>query len=226
MENTDLSTKMLAYLAQIYRLDDFSNEVNHYVSTSHLADNLDVSAPAVNRMINKLRELGLLQHEPYQGIRLTPAGEQEALKYLRRYRIAEVFLVNVMGFTWEDVHDEAGRISSALSDAVTRRMYEMAGSPTHCPHGEPIPGPDGKLENLQDDLLSNHTDGGRVRLTRILTREPDRLQYMEALGLIPGVEFDVLHVAPFNGPMQLKLNDEYRIIGYNLAELIRVCPVE
>jgi Mn-dependent transcriptional regulator len=215
---------MRDYLAEVYRLWDRGANANGYVNTSTLADTLDVSAPAVNRMITRLKELGLLEHEPYQGIRLTPAGQREALKALRRHRIAEAFLVNVMGFGWHEVHEEASRISAALSEALTARMAEMAGNPTHCPHGEPIPTADGMLEPVRDTLLADGREGERYVITRVLTRESDRLEYIAALGLLPGRKVQLLHVAPFNGPLQLKMGEEYRIIGHNLAELIKVRP--
>lgn len=221
--STGATDKMLAYLAQIYRL---SSNVNHdaYISTSAVAELLDVSPPAVNRMISKLRDLELLEHEPYQGIRLTEAGRRSALRQLRYQRIAECFLVAVMGFTWDEVHHEAQRISVAMSEALTQRMWEMAGQPTTCPHGEPIPSPDGAIPPLNDILLSESQIGQRYHITRVLTREPDRLRYLDALHLHPQTQLEVIHIAPFNGPLQLRLQNEYRIIGHNLAELIRVVP--
>ena len=220
--STELSSKMRAYLAEIYRLIDRQPEAVDYVSTSALADLLFVSPPAVNRMVNKLKELDLLEHEPYQGIALTKKGCAEALKQIRYHRIAETFLVNVMDMNWLDVYDEASTLSSGLSDIVVQRMYEMAGQPEFCPHGEPIPNQDGALPDIDDEFLSKIEAGKRVKITRVTTREFDRLQYLEALGLLPGTELDLIHVAPFDGPMQLKLDNEYRIIGNNLAQLIRV----
>ena len=224
----DLSPKTLDYLAEIYRLSDHAPLADAgFVSTSALAELLDVSAPAVNRMVTRLKDLGLLEHEPYHGIRLTPAGTREALKELRRHRIAEAFLVKVMGFGWHDVHAEASSISGALSDTITERMLEMAGNPTTCPHGEPIPDADGNLVKPADFLLSTAAASEKpYRISRVLTREDDRLEYLAALGLTPGTEFVLLHVAPFHGPMQLKVGSEYRIIGHNLAELIRVVSVD
>ena len=224
MTNDDLSPTMRDYLAEIYRLSDRSSgTAQRFVSTSMLADVLDVSAPAVNRMVTRLKELGLLEHEPYRGIQLTETGIREALKELRRHRIAEAFLVQVMGFGWHEVHAEATRMGRALSDVLVERMAQMAGQPVQCPHGEPIPQQDGQIDLPDDFLLSEaHDDTGHVRISRVLTREPDRLEYLAALGLTPGTALQVLHVAPFNGPMQLKVGSEYRIIGHNLAELIRV----
>ncbi len=221
-DSDSISAKMLDYLMEIYRLNDRKAGDNPYVSTSQLADLLGVTAPAVNRMVTRLREQGLLHHEPYQGIRLTEQGEHEARLRLRLHRIAEAFLVNVMGFSWEVVHDEAQKLSAGMSAVLTDRMWEMAGKPAFCPHGEAIPLPDGTLIQPDDILLTDARPEVIYHVTRILTREPDRLNYMSALGLMPGAKVQLIHAAPFHGPMQLRLRDEYRIVGHNLAELIRV----
>lgn len=223
----ELTPTVRDYLAEIYRLsqqqkDGASQLV--YVSTSALADLLEVSPPAVNRMVTKLRDMGLLEHEPYQGILLTRLGEKEALRQLRRQRIVEAFLVNVMDFGWHEVHEEANRISSTLTDTIEKRMEQMAGNPQFCPHGEPIPSITSDIPDLNDMLLSDAQEKQTVKITRVRTRESDRLEYLTALGLVPNTLVEVLHVAPFSGPIQLKVGKEYRIIGHNLAEMILVLP--
>ncbi len=220
--SSELSSKMRANLADIYRFIDRQPKPVDYVSTSQLAETLMVSPPAVNRMVNRLSKLGLVEHQRYHGVAITDAGRVEALKHIRRQRIAEVFLAQVMGLNWLQVHEEAGRLSHGLSETVVQRMYEMTNRPGVCPHGEPIPDADGVLPPAQDVLLADVEAGARARVTRLITREVDRLQYVEALGLLPGCVCDVIHVAPFEGPMQLKLGREFRIIGQNLARLIRV----
>ena len=220
--SSELSSKMRAYMAEIYRLVDRQPDGADNITSSQLADLLFVSPPAVNRMVNRLSDLGLLVHQPYQGITITDAGRLEALKLIRCQRIAEVFLVRVMGINWLNVHDEALRLSDGLSDVIVQRMYEMTGEPVACPHGEPIPDANGKLPPGKDVLLSQVAAGAKVRISRLITRETDRLQYIEALGLVPDHVCEVIHVAPFDGPMQLKLGQEFRIIGNNLARLIRV----
>lgn len=220
--SSELSSKMRAYMAEIYRLVDRQPDGADFITSSQLADLLFVSPPAVNRMVNRLSDLGLLVHQPYQGITITDAGRLEALKLVRCQRIAEVFLVRVMGINWLNVHDEALRLSDGLSDVIVQRMYEMTGEPATCPHGEPIPDANGKLPPSKDVLLSQVAADAKVRISRLTTRETDRLQYIEALGLVPDHVCEVIHVAPFDGPMQLKLGREFRIIGNNLARLIRV----
>lgn len=221
MPDEQLSTTMLDYLVHIYRLAD-TKPNEDYVGTSELADSLAVSAPAVNRMVTKLRDMDLLHHERYQGIALTDAGRRESLKQIRRQRIIETFLVKVMDFGWHEVAEEADQMSGSIGDKLLDRMVEMAGNPTHDPHGEPIPLADGTI-TLPDDLpLAQATPEADYVVTRINTHEGDRLEYLEALGLKPGERFRLLHIAPFNGPLQLQLGREYRIIGHNLAEVIRV----
>ncbi len=223
--NPDLTPTMQEYLAEIYRLCERQEQPGAFISTSELASVLDVSATAVNRMVTRLKEMGLVQHQRYHGVRLTSEGNRTALKHLRRHRIAESFLVNVMGLEWHGVYEEAQRMNSALSENLVARMDEMADNPTRCPHGEPIPLPDGTLPPQNDDLLSNAEQGAHLEITCIRTRESDRMEYIAALELTPGTPCEVLHVAPFNGPIQLKVGDEYRIIGHNLAELIRAKPL-
>lgn len=226
-----LTVTIRKYLTAIYRLADRGSEragaqpvdAAGYVSTSALADVLNVSPPAVNRMVTRLRELGMLDHEPYQGIRLTGAGEREALRQLRLQRIVECFLAVVMGFQWHEIHADADEMSRHLTEPLAERMWTMAGQPTTCPHGEPIPTLEGELRPVPADLLltdAPHTVP--LVVTRVRTREADRLEYLAALGLVPGARVEIIHAAPFNGPLQLRLGKEFRIVGHNLAEMLRV----
>ncbi|MEZ4667606.1 MAG: metal-dependent transcriptional regulator [Anaerolineae bacterium] len=218
----DLSPTMRDYLVGIYRLSEHIDTDDAFVGTSSLADMLDVSPPAVNRMVIRLKDQGLLEHTPYQGIRLTVNGKCEALKQLRNHRIAEAFLVNVMQFGWHEVHDEADRLCQGMTDTISARMFEMAGHPAFCPHGEPIPTVEGVLSEPADILLIDAQTETQYEITRVRTRESDRLEYLAALGLVPSKRLSIIHQAPFNGPIQLKIGSEYRIIGHNLAELIKV----
>jgi len=209
---------MREYLSEIYRLQEDSPTV----STTSLAERLNVSPPAIPRMLKRLQNAGYVKHVPYQGVELTPRGREEALREIRRHRILEVFLVNVMGFSWDEVHEYADDLGAGLNDKLTLRMAEMTGFPTRCPHGEPIPDREGQLPEIDDLCVVNLGVGHKGNVSRVRTHEPEKLRYMASLGLMPGTEFEILGRAPFNGPMRLRIGREEVIIGYELMKLLWV----
>lgn len=220
-----LSNAMQEYLAEAYRLAYYQNG-DPYVSTSSLAEVLAVSAPAVTRMVQRLKKAGYLEHEPYKGISLTDAGVHEALHNIRRHRLVECFLVEVMRFDWHEVHDAADDLGAVVGDVVVDRMDKMAGYPRRCPHGEPIPSRDGHMPRLQDQPLNEVEPGQERVISRVATHDDDMLQYLATLGLKPGMRLKLLACAPFNGPIQLQIDGETQVIGYELAGALRVCSQE
>jgi DtxR family Mn-dependent transcriptional regulator len=223
---------MQEYLAEAYRLAYYQQQ-NPYISTSALADVLGVSAPAVTRMVQRLRDAGFLEHEPYRGIALTPAGEHEAIRSIRRHRLVEVFLVNVMGLGWHEVHDSADQLGENVSDAVIDRMEVMAGYPRRCPHGEPIPNRDGHMPRVHDIPLNEAALDTPWTISRVNTHDMEKLRYLGEQGLRPGRSLTILERAPFNGPLRLALDTadpsavptaDASLIGHELAGVLRVCP--
>lgn len=216
------SVAMREYLAEIYRLQ----EDEPTVSTTSLAERLDVSAPAVPRMLKRLKSAGYVKHIPYQGVELTERGRNEALRELRRHRILEVFMVDVMGFRWDEVHEHADQLGQGLNDDITQRMAEMTDHPTRCPHGEPIPDEEGNLPEVDDICIINLGVGHKGAISRVRTHEPERLQYFASLGLVPGAEFSIAGRAPFNGPMRLQLDREEVVLGVELTKSLWVTKEE
>lgn len=212
------SPAMREYLAEIYRLQEDSPTV----STTSLAERLGVSAPAIPRMLKRLKSAGYVKHIPYQGVELAELGREEALRELRRHRVLEVFLVDVMGFSWDEVHEHADQLGKGLNDTIAERMAEMTGFPTRCPHGEPIPGEDGKLPQVNDFCLINLAVGHKGTISRVRTNEPERLQYFASLGLVPGVTFEIIGRAPFNGPMRLRVERDEIVLGVELVKALWV----
>ena len=212
------SPAMREYLAEIYRLQEDSPTV----STTSLAERLGVSAPAIPRMLKRLKSAGYVKHIPYQGVELAELGREEALRELRRHRVLEVFLVDVMGFSWDEVHEHADQLGKGLNDTIAERMAEMTGFPTRCPHGEPIPGEDGRLPQINDFCLINLTVGYKGTISRVRTNEPERLQYFASLGLVPGVTFEIIGRAPFNGPMRLRVERDEIVLGVELVKALWV----
>lgn len=220
-----ISGAMQEYLAEIYRLAYYKNGQN-YVSATDLAKVMRVSAPAVTRMVGRLKEAGYLEHEPYRGIALTAAGEREALISIRRHRLVERFLVDVMCFGWHEVHETADDLGEVVSDTLVRRMDEMAGFPRRCPHGEPIPSAELHMPHVRDYPLNQMQPGSDLVISRVNSHDAEKLQYLNTLGLKPGTRFHLLSRAPFNGPLQLRFGDSVQIIGHELAGVLRVCSEE
>lgn len=213
-----ISPIMQECLGEIYRLERGPNGV----TTSALAERLEVSPPAVVRMLRRLDEAGLLTHIPYQGVKLSPRGEQEALRSIRRHRLLEVFLVKVMGFGWDEVHEQAHGLQLTITDAFEDRMDAVSGFPAHCPHGDPIPTKDGHIAEVNDQPLLDAPVGAAGILRRVKTDDGEKLRYLAKLGLVPGTPIRLLHRAPFNGPLRLKVNDQEHVIGTELAQALRV----
>jgi DtxR family Mn-dependent transcriptional regulator len=217
------SPAMQEYLAEAYRLAYYQDVNNPYISTSALAEVMHVSAPAVTRMVQRLKEAGYLEHRLYHGIYLTPKGEREALMNIRRHRLVERFLVDIMNFGWHEVHDDADALGASVSDELVSRMEQMAGFPRRCPHGEPIPKPDGEMPKVRDYPLNQVEAGSEWVISRVNTHDADKLHYIGSLGLTPGTRFRLIERAPFNGPLQLRIKGETRLIGHELAGVLRVC---
>lgn len=217
------SYAMREYLAEIYRLQEDAPTV----STTALAERLNVSAPAIPRMLRRLQSAGYVERVPYYGAQLTDLGRQEALREIRRHRILEVFLVQVMGFSWDDAHEHSDDMGRGLNDELTERMAEMTNHPTRCPHGEPIPDKNGNLPEIIDICIINLGIGQKGSVSRVRTHEPEKLQYFSQLGLVPGADFEILARAPFNGPMRLRVGrDDNIVLGIELTKSLWVSRTE
>ncbi len=182
MASTSLSPSVEDYLKAVYSL----NEGGVAAGTNELARVLRVQPASVSGMIRRLAEDGLLRHEPYRGVRLTEAGNREALKILRRHRIIESFLVQRLGYDWDDVHAEAERLEHAASDRLIDRMAESMGHPATDPHGAPIPTRAGTIDPTPTHRLHKAVPGSRIVVRSVADEDPLRLRYLKSVGLVPG----------------------------------------
>ncbi|MCB0216207.1 MAG: metal-dependent transcriptional regulator [Caldilineae bacterium] len=215
---TAISPAMRRYAAEIYRLQDGQP----WVGLADLAAHAAVSAQAVSRMARRMKEAGLVEHQPYRGLRLTEAGQRAAMPAIRRHRLVEVFLVNVMGFDWSETHDLADVFEQGIDASIEDRIDLLTGHPTRCPHGDPIPTRDGRMPVLDDTSLVNLRTGERGVVSRVRTHDPERLRYLRSIGLVPGTAFDLRSCAPFNGPLRLKYGRHDEVLGHELATAIWV----
>lgn len=221
---------MLDYLASIYRLD----QQDHKVTTSALAERMHVSAAAVSSMLKRLEEAALIERSGVDGVTLTDQGQLAALQLIRRHRLLEVFLVEVMQFSWDQVEAEAHRLEHSISAAFEDRMDALCGYPTHCPHGDPIPSKDGVIPEDVTVALVNLEHGQHGQIRRVATNDARILRYLTRLGLEPGQQVRLVEIAPFNGPVSLERLStqnghgatilDQQIVGHELARLLYIEP--
>ena len=217
-----LSAKMEDYLKAIYRLQ---GEDDESVSTSRIAEALDVTPPTATSMMEKLTDRGLVDREKYQGVTLTPEGETVALEIVRHHRLLETYLTEHLGYDWAEVHDEADRLEHHISEVFERRVAEALDDPEVDPHGDPIPGD--ALDPVDEDagdVLGDHKEGETVVVERVHDRNPDELEYLDEAGVTPGTELTVVEVAPI-GMVTVELTDgETVALPDEIAASIRVGP--
>ena len=192
-------------------------------STKDVADRLSISSASVSNMFVRLREMGLAEYERYQGASLTEAGREEALRLVRRHRLIETFLLEHLGYSWREVHEEAERLEHAVSDEFTERLAEFLGHPDHDPHGDPIPAADGTLEPDDSFPLAAAAVGQRVRISRVDHRGADVLAFLDERGLLPGRLAEIKEVRAVDGVVSVEDEDgELHSLGRALADSIFV----
>ncbi len=220
-----LSRSVEDYLKVIYSLE----EQGSAASTSAIAQALDVQPGSVSGMVKRLAGSGYVEHERYRGARLTPRGRREALRIVRRHRVLETYLSQRLGYSWDDVHEEAERLEHAASDDLIDRMAAALENPSHDPHGAPIPTRAGRVETTERTTLADVDVGSRVRIRAVRDDDSERLRYMESRGLLPGVLLTVEKQAPFNGPVSVRVGEPpgaLETVGQELARRIRVGKVK
>ena len=220
-ESRSLSRSVEDYLKVVFNL----TERGDAASTSAIADALEVQPASVTGMVKRLAESGLLEHEPYKGVRLTDQGSREALRVIRRHRILETYLSERLGYSWDDVHDEAERLEHAASDELIERMATALRDPSHDPHGAPIPTSAGKIEATDFATLADVPRGDQVDIRAVQDEDAERLRYMEARGLKPGVRVCVEERAPYGGPLTIRVggpDGPAQQVGQDLARRIFV----
>ena len=192
------------------------------VTTQDIAERVGVSAPAVSKMLKRLVELRLASHTPYHGVQLTEAGEKMALEIIRHHRLLERYLVEALGYSWDEVHQEAERLEHHISEAFEDKIDAMLGYPTSCPHGDPIPTREGKIETPPNHLLSDQSDPAQLRIYRVNDSDSELLRHLKKLGLLPGTAIEFLEQEPFGGAYLLRLGGEIVRVAPKAAQQIYV----
>lgn len=205
------------YLKAIYTLQQ-----QGVVTTSLLGEQRGSKPGSVTGMVKKLAEMNLVQHTPYQGVILTAAGERIALEVIRHHRLLELYLVEALGYSWDEVHEEAEKLEHHISEKLEARIAAHLGHPTFDPHGDPIPTLEGKLPERIDLRLADLGVAERVRIVRVRDQSAERLRYLADLGLVPGALIEIIASAPFDGPLSLRLGNTTHALDRRMARTIEV----
>ena len=208
------------YLKQIYEL----TEGGASASTNALAQKLKISAPSVTGMIQKLAsaEPPLVEYQKHQGVTLTKHGKRAALEVIRHHRLIEAWLVQTLGYSWDEVHEEAERLEHVISEDFERRIAAAMGHPTRDPHGELIPTEDLKMPVDESMPLSSLRPGQRGVVICVKAAETDLLRYLEGFGLIPEAEIEIKDYSPFDHNLTIQIGGKISVIGLNITSKIFV----
>jgi DtxR family Mn-dependent transcriptional regulator len=206
------------YLKAIYLL----RERGGAATTTAIAADLEVTPASVTGMIKKLAELKLVRHAPYQGVELTRSGEKIALEMVRHHRLLELFLMEALGYTWDEVHAEAHALEHVISEEFEERMAARLGFPTIDPHGDPIPAKDGTIAAVKERALLAMQPGEAAQITHLNDANSEMLRYAASLGLTPNTRLTLIDMEPFGGSLRVKIGRTEKSIGRELAAQIFV----
>jgi DtxR family Mn-dependent transcriptional regulator len=173
-------------------------------------------------MVKKLADLGFVTHTPYYGVVLTLSGERIALEVIRHHLLIELYLVEELGYSWDEVHDDADQLEHVISEKLEARIAARLGHPTIDPHGDPIPSLEGVMPDVRGTCLAEMPVGGTGRVVRVGEQHPDRLRYLADLGLVPGAQLQVRAIAPFEGPVTVQIGEATHPLDRRLAQTIFV----
>ena len=209
----ELSQTMRDYLKSAYRLSVGDTQL----TITRLAKAKKVAPASVTAMVKKLTRAGLMTHQHYGSISLTEAGSRQALLAIRRHRLVECFLVRMLHFRLDEVHEESHRLEPVISDAFEMKIDKAMGHPKRCPHGDPIPDINGVLKHVPGFPLTELQEGVSAMVCRVPGSKKDLLRYLLDLGIEPEKPICVLRRDPFGGPLHLKLGRRTVLIGPEAA---------
>jgi DtxR family transcriptional regulator, Mn-dependent transcriptional regulator len=191
------------------------------VSNSAISERLGVSPASASAMVKRLEALGLVSHRPYRGVKLTEAGERVALEVIRHHRLIELYLAQALGMPWDRVHEEAEVLEHAISPQLSELIADALGNPTRDPHGDPIPTPEGEIEERPTLSLAELEPGQAGTFVRVSDSDPAMLRYLSQRGITPGDDFEVVDRQPFDGPLTVRFAGHVHVLGGALAQAMR-----
>jgi len=206
------------YLEAVYRLQERSGVAR----TSDIVKALKVAPGTVTNTVERLEKEGYITHEPYRGVKLTERGLKIALQVVRRHRLSERLLTDILHVEWAKVHDAACKLEHGITDEIIKPLEKALRHPKTCPHGNPIPTKCGGVIEEKAYLLSALNEQEQGTIMKITEEKADILHYLDSLGLVPGASIQVVEKAPFDGPITVKVDGISHALSRTMASIIRV----
>jgi DtxR family Mn-dependent transcriptional regulator len=206
------------YLKNIYKIQTSEGKV----STTSLSEKLQISPASVSEMVKKLADEGSLTHTPYKGVELTESGKRTALKIVRKHRLWEMFLVDVLHFGWDEIDQEAEKFEHIMSEKMEDKIDEVLGFPSVDPHGDPIPSRNGTIKTIRSFPLAGAEEGKSVRVVRVNDANPELLQYASSIGLSLNKKIAIRQRIKFDNSLIVKIGTKEITVSATLAENIFV----
>jgi len=210
------------YLETIYRLQ----EKIGVARTSDIVRMVEVVPGTITNTVQRLEKQGWVTHEPYKGVKLTEKGSKIALRVVRRHRLSERLLTDILHVGWDKVHDAACKLEHDMTDEIIKPLEKVLGHPKTCPHGNPIPTNYGGIIEEKSQPLIELNEKEQGTIVKITEERSDLLHYLDTLGLVPGVSIEILEKAPFKGPITLKVGASSRALSPAIASIIEVKPTK
>jgi len=216
-----LSQAVEDYLKTIYTLEVEGDKA----TTTKIANSLEVSSASATNMVKRLSEMGLVDYESYKGASLTDSGRKIALEIIRHHRLLELYLLEVMGYSWDEVHEEAEKLEHHISERFEEKIANLLDDPTHDPHGDPIPTKEGLMPEMDAQPLNEAELDQEYIVSRVKDQDPELLRYLEKIGLLPGIKIKVKEKAPFQGPITLLIEKNEQVIGNEVSRNIFIAEM-
>ena len=215
-EHGRVSAAIQDYVKCCYRLE---KRLNRFISLSELAKAMEVAPPSATNMVKRMEGLGLIKKTKTK-LQLTKAGTNLALEVIPHHRLLETFLVNEMGMNWAEAHEEAEILEHYISERFEALLDKRLAQPSHDPHGEPIPAKNGKLKEQNLKSLLEYPEKSKLVIGQVQSRNCEMLEYLQKHNLTPGTKIQIQTIAPFDGPISLKVNNKITHIGQKAAHCI------
>jgi DtxR family Mn-dependent transcriptional regulator len=213
-----ISRAMEDYLKAIYQLAAGDSPV----TTSRVAAAMSCRPASVTNMVQRLSDLKLVEYQRYKGVRLTAAGIRIALEIIRHHRLLELYLSEVLGYTWDKVHEEAEVLEHVISEEFEEKIDQALGYPRKDPHGDPIPTKKGEIDVERLGRLWDMVAGQETRVRRVSDKDPNVLRYLASIGIFPDVKLNLVRRDPFDGPVHVRVNGVEHGLSEALARQIFV----